>query len=84
LRRRKLKRDGTTYRGTRAEVVHALEESVVYQEQFGTQAKARGAEVAIACSLGGNDRVQVGPIVYEVPEDQPRSSTVSSQSATVA
>lgn len=78
-----MKREGTIYRGTRAEVVHALEESVVYQEQFGTQVKAQRAETAITCIVGGSDRVQVGPFVYEVTDDQPTTSTVGDQGATV-
>lgn len=78
-----MKRNGLSYRGTRAEVVAALEDAVVYQEQFGSLAKAQAVEVAITCIVGGSDRVQVGPFAYEVTSDQRGSSTASDQGATV-
>lgn len=63
-----MKRDGSRYVGTRAEIVRALEDDVVYQEQFGTLIKAQRAETAVTCIVGGSERVQVGPFVYVVEE----------------
>lgn len=63
-----MKREGHTFRGTRREVVEALEHDIAYHVRFGTPAKAQQADTAVTCIVGGSNRVQVGTFVYEVSE----------------
>jgi hypothetical protein len=66
-----VRRDGTTYSGTRGEVLAALSDDREYHQRFGTPATAQAADTAITCVVGGSQRVSVGQFTYDVTDEQP-------------
>jgi hypothetical protein len=61
-----VERYGNTFKGTRAEVLAALQHDIIWHDQFGTQVKSDQAAAAYVSVVAGSLRVEVGQLVYEV------------------